>query len=228
MLLHPTGPGSLLQHLAATQQPAPAAMTATSRPGTSASLSKSIIQGALQQRRQQRAEQFLLPAQGRNSSTSGSGEGSASSRPVSGGGGSTSRSTSSGGGGITRRSSTGAAAAATGTRPGTAAGGAVVEPLVLPPAPGDAAAAAVAAQQEALLAQWDTGARRGLAACAEQAVSGQCSVAVARPFSHASREAACRPRPLAAAAVPHFTYMYSAPNRMYLPTPTGSVTSHMD
>lgn len=144
-----------------------------SRPGTSASLSKSIIQGALQQRRQRRAEQFPLPAV--RSSAGGGNSGSGASRPVSGGGGITSRSSTSSGGGVTSRSLAGGAGSAAGAastaRPSTAAGGSAVE-LVLPPAPGDAAAAAVAAQQAVLLAQWGPAARQGLAAGGEQAVSG--------------------------------------------------------
>jgi hypothetical protein len=86
-------------------------------------------------------------------------------------------------GGMTNRSSAGGAAGAAGTvgpggpqastgkRPSSRDNTSGALDLQLPPAPGDVAAAFLAAQQEALLVQWDRAARKGLAACAEQTVS---------------------------------------------------------
>jgi hypothetical protein len=80
------------------------------------------------------------------------------------------------------RPSTAAAAAAA-----ASAAAALSASLTLQPAAGDVAAAAVAAQREALLSQWDAPARKGLAACAEQAVSSGCD----STDSHTERAVGC-------------------------------------
>lgn len=136
-----------------------AAPAAVSKPSSSPAATKSIIQQALQKRRQQHAGEL------RSGSPDGAQQQALQSdRP------STSKSSPTATG-IRYEEGAGDAGAADAKATKRAVATAAVE-WALPPAPGDTAAALATAQHEALLAHWDLAARRGLAACAEHVVGG--------------------------------------------------------
>lgn len=141
------------QHTALATQPQPSPAV-SSRPGTSSSVSKSIIRSALKQRRQQQQGAEHSPE-----SESGAASSSSHAAMVDTAGSSSQRRSSGVEGGVWSCSVE--AMAFTSQAVG----------LQLPPAPGDAALAAASAQHEALLARWDGAARKQLETCAEQVVS---------------------------------------------------------